>query len=214
MADQKIADEGSPKRYIYSHSDLEHFKASPVRAELLKFIRGAGRTIKGVAYDPSCPLPTDTGCGVASLYGSLHRMADKWTSAFPADASSLGVQHRFGNPAFRGWYNALARRSGDIMKSILRCHVAEIKGSEEMNTEIAMKFGAEAACPSEDIIESASTNPCSSMDASMFEELSAYLKLAFGHPIRLDYGTGHECSFVVFLFALFKVRFVFSSVSP
>eukprot|EP00804_Cyclotella_cryptica_P012197 CCRYP_009885-RB/>CCRYP_009885-RB protein AED:0.21 eAED:0.22 QI:0/0/0/1/0/0/5/0/377 len=37
------------------------------------------------------------------------------------------------------------------------------------------------------------------------EELRAYLHDAFGHPIRIDYGTGHESSFVVFLLALCKI---------
>jgi hypothetical protein len=36
-------------------------------------------------------------------------------------------------------------------------------------------------------------------------ELQAYLHQAFGHEIRLDYGTGHECSFYIFLYALCKI---------
>ena len=27
---------------------------------------------------------------------------------------------------------------------------------------------------------------------------------SFGNPVRLDFGTGHECSFAIFLFCLFK----------
>ena len=30
------------------------------------------------------------------------------------------------------------------------------------------------------------------------EELRAYLHQAFGHPVRIDYGTGHESSFLTF----------------
>jgi hypothetical protein len=36
-------------------------------------------------------------------------------------------------------------------------------------------------------------------------ELAAYLIDAFGHPVRLDFGTGHESSFMVFLYSLFKL---------
>lgn len=36
-------------------------------------------------------------------------------------------------------------------------------------------------------------------------ELQAYLHHAFGHEIRLDYGTGHECSFYIFLYTLCKI---------
>lgn len=27
---------------------------------------------------------------------------------------------------------------------------------------------------------------------------------SFGNPVRLDFGTGHECSFAIFLFCLFE----------
>jgi len=37
------------------------------------------------------------------------------------------------------------------------------------------------------------------------EELRAYLHPSFGHPTRLDYGTGHESSFLIFLYGLCKI---------
>ena len=36
-------------------------------------------------------------------------------------------------------------------------------------------------------------------------ELKVYWEESFGHYERLDYGTGHELNFVVFLFCLFKL---------
>jgi len=38
------------------------------------------------------------------------------------------------------------------------------------------------------------------------EELSAYLLDSFGNATRIDYGTGHEMAFVLFLCGLFKVK--------
>lgn len=29
---------------------------------------------------------------------------------------------------------------------------------------------------------------------------------SFGNPVRLDFGTGHECSFAIFLFCLFEKK--------
>ncbi|RMD40000.1 hypothetical protein DV735_g5117, partial [Chaetothyriales sp. CBS 134920] len=45
------------------------------------------------------------------------------------------------------------------------------------------------------------------------EELKAYLLGSFGSPQRLDYGTGHELSFVAFLACLWKLRF-FTAAAP
>lgn len=39
------------------------------------------------------------------------------------------------------------------------------------------------------------------------DEVSAYLMGSFGSPQRLDYGTGHELSFVAFVGCLWKLGF-------
>jgi serine/threonine-protein phosphatase 2A activator len=55
---------------------------------------------------------------------------------------------------------------------------------------------------------------CLSSDlASAHDELSAYLLGSFGSPQRLDYGTGHELSFLAFLACLWKLSF-FPSQEP
>lgn len=41
--------------------------------------------------------------------------------------------------------------------------------------------------------------------AAAVPELKVYWEEGFGHYERLDYGTGHELSFTVFLFCLFKL---------
>jgi hypothetical protein len=43
-------------------------------------------------------------------------------------------------------------------------------------------------------------------DRQMVTELSYYFHDAFGQPIRLDYGTGHETSFHIFLFLLCQLQ--------
>lgn len=44
-------------------------------------------------------------------------------------------------------------------------------------------------------------------DGAARDEVSAYLLGAFGSPQRLDYGTGHELSFIAFLGCLWKLGF-------
>ena len=39
-------------------------------------------------------------------------------------------------------------------------------------------------------------------------ELSTYLNESFGNDTRIDYGTGHEMNFVIFLHCLFKIEFL------
>jgi len=48
--------------------------------------------------------------------------------------------------------------------------------------------------------------PESLKDASI--ELSPFLCTSFGNETRIDYGTGHETNFVVFLCCLYKLRFI------
>jgi hypothetical protein len=43
-------------------------------------------------------------------------------------------------------------------------------------------------------------------EETIIAELRAYLHQAFGHPTRLDYGTGHESSFLLVIFCLCKLR--------
>jgi serine/threonine-protein phosphatase 2A activator len=43
-----------------------------------------------------------------------------------------------------------------------------------------------------------------SLDESHLEEIGTYFVESFGNEIRIDYGTGHEMTFVMFLMCLFK----------
>jgi hypothetical protein len=45
-------------------------------------------------------------------------------------------------------------------------------------------------------------------------ELASYLVEAFGNPTRLDYGTGHETSFAVFLYALGRAGLLTAADAP
>ncbi|KAI0987209.1 hypothetical protein GJ496_004690 [Pomphorhynchus laevis] len=51
-------------------------------------------------------------------------------------------------------------------------------------------------------------------DVHCVEELSVYLNGSFGSEIRLDYGTGHEMNFAIFLMILFKLNLIDSSCVP
>lgn len=46
----------------------------------------------------------------------------------------------------------------------------------------------------------------SSVDQQNISELVTYFVDSFGNPTRIDYGTGHELSFCMFLCGLYKVN--------
>lgn len=53
----------------------------------------------------------------------------------------------------------------------------------------------------------------SSVDQQNVTELTAYIVDSFGNPTRIDYGTGHELSFCMFLCGLYKVNILKQSDS-
>lgn len=201
-----------PKRYIFNMEDMEQFKNSPAKRQLLSFITALGKsTITSTyAFDLAKPLK-GLSPGMASLHGSLRAIVDNWLNDLPPDANARA---RFGNPVFKQWHKRLTGRSWNIIKSILDCHVqysdflSPDQGVDKFELEQILikcsEVGAKAASE-DDCCSDNSTRSSDSKQDRVITELQPYLLHAFGHEIRLDYGTGHECSFYVFLFALCQI---------
>jgi len=81
---------------------------------------------------------------------------------------------RFGNFAFRKWYEILGERVPDLLKEYLPAEVLQFGGG-------------------------------STGEVSALDELAPYLLGGFGSAQRLDYGTGHELSFLAFLGCIWKL---------
>ncbi|RAL67242.1 hypothetical protein DID88_008011 [Monilinia fructigena] len=82
---------------------------------------------------------------------------------------------RFGNVSFRKWYDILEMRARDLLKKYLPAEVLDFGGSS----------------PDDEV--------------SALDELTSYLLGGFGSAQRLDYGTGHELSFLAFLGCIWKL---------
>lgn len=83
---------------------------------------------------------------------------------------------RFGNVSFRKWYGLVEEKLPALLQEFLSSDI--------------LSFG------------------CQGSDAARItaaDELQVYLLGSFGSPQRLDYGTGHELSFLAFLGALWKL---------
>jgi len=179
-------DDSTPRRHIFTQTDMDAFVASDRRKEIVNFVEAMGKSCaEGAAtYDPKKPLEGLTP-SMASLHGSLEQIVE-WVDEFPP-SNSRAI--RFGNPSFRIWHKQLVTRSSAIITSCL------LARGENLSLEEARQRGKEAAGGS----FPASEDPS-------IKQLSCYLHDGFGQPIRLDYGTGHESSFLVFLLALSKVK--------
>ena len=83
---------------------------------------------------------------------------------------------RFGNVSLRKWYSLVESRTKDLLREHVPQQVLRSRSSTTSPT------GTSAA-----------------------EELQTYLLGSFGSPQRLDYGTGHELSFLAFLGCIWKL---------
>ncbi|RYP92846.1 hypothetical protein DL770_001017 [Monosporascus sp. CRB-9-2] len=82
---------------------------------------------------------------------------------------------RFGNVSFRKWYQLLEERTTGLLRECL--------------PDTVLSFGSES----------------SGDGATALDEIKAYFLGGFGSAQRLDYGTGHELSFLAFLGCLWKL---------
>lgn len=234
-----------PRRYIYNQADMEHFRHSSARKELLSFVSAMGRGLAASSssnsttnattnnpaggYHPLSPLENLTPA-LASLHGSLSCMSKTWMDpncgGIPPD---FKVKARFGNPEFRTWHARLVERSYGVVRCLMDCHVkyssttnataaaGEVDGvdvdglTKEQILKECSEQGYNVASNEGHALflqqhkESSAESPSSSNQEDIIAELRAYLHDSFGHPIRIDYGTGHESSFIVFLLSLCKI---------
>lgn len=86
-------------------------------------------------------------------------------------------QSRFGNPAFRAWMERLHSHWVPEWKQLVLSLSADRKIDQRAQTE------------------------------GIMDELGEYLEQSFGSSVRLDYGTGHELSFLAFLCCCEKLQF-------
>lgn len=181
-----------PTRFIFSDVDLAHFKESTAKKELLRLVGAMGKSCakSDLEYNPEEPL-VGMSPAMASLHGSLRQM-ETWLVDIPPDRS---VQARFGNPSFRAWHARLTERSSSIISCLLACSQTH-GASESYDTTVLQECSEQGFTAAQETAEEQNAT---------VKELTAYWLDAFGHPVRLDYGTGHESSFQIFLFALLKL---------
>ena len=101
---------------------------------------------------------------------------------------------RFGNPAFRSWHSAAVDLIINRIKEITFAHFEE--------KPISFKRGKDLSVP-----EYSDPNDSSIIGIQELNNiLSTYLIESLGNSTRIDYGTGHELNFLLFLYCLEQVN--------
>ena len=201
MEDDKVNVEGAGvKPCIITEWDLQQFKESSIRQEFVSFIRGMGHAIQQQQPPQESEVKVSAlSPAMACLYGFLKQMEDAWLLAIPPEPNTGG---RFGNMAFRTWHKRYMETIPNIFRTILQCHTTYYSQKQpESNPmwEQCFQLGYNVAATG----NTASIKRRNEKEEGWIHELCIYMEYAFGHPIRLDYGTGHETSFYIVLFILY-----------
>jgi len=124
--------------------------------EYLGFILAIGDSIKGRKITEE----VETSAACQNLVVMLGKLSENLKQCSPVE-----MQARYGNPAYRDWFERLENSAEELI-------------SDVVGDQVKAKGGV--------------------------TELKPYLMDSFGNKTRIDYGTGHEMAFVMFLCALFK----------
>lgn len=135
------------KRLITSH-DLYLFNQSETYFKIKKFVTDLSNAVQGCPNSTPCEQ-SDT---IRYMLNTLSRIK-KITCENPSEKNQ---QSRFGNPAFRNFYDAVKEYLGELHREF-------------------------------------------SITNEAVEEVGAYLLESFGDRQRIDYGSGHELSFICWM---------------
>ncbi|OJD13974.1 hypothetical protein AJ78_05634 [Emergomyces pasteurianus Ep9510] len=166
-----------PVPLILSREDHEAFLSSPTYTLILAFIFNLSDSVRfkplsAIEKLPSSPIILK----ILDVLSSIDTLIDKNPSL---DQNGS----RFGNPAFRSFFDDVAAQSPRWQREIMGF------GGDDTTTVTA---AAEAEAEAE-------------TEAAAVDELSTYLVNSFGSRSRLDYGSGHELNFVMWLLCLYQL---------
>ncbi|CAG9863250.1 unnamed protein product [Phyllotreta striolata] len=154
-----------PIKLIKNLEDMMQWDKSEAYFEILGFIYTLNDSVRGKTN-------SDAGDGASQEIESICGLLDilnVWVDEIPP----IQQPQRFGNQAFRDWYNRLKDQAISLLHNVVPSHLFR-------------------AVP----------------------EITVYLVESFGNSIRIDYGTGHELSFIMFLCSFYKIGFLKFSDQP
>ncbi|KAI9791006.1 MAG: Serine/threonine-protein phosphatase 2A activator 1 [Peltula sp. TS41687] len=182
-----------PTKRIHDEQDISHFHNSQAYSSIVTFLfqlnvamfpqhQQPGSRIQAWELDSSQTQFSRPVRKLSALITKLDAIIDE----APPD---LVGPRRFGNVSFRKWYTIVEA----AMPGLLAEHLPdEILSLDRNNDTGGEKQGDDEAEEADKIVRAR-------------DELSAYLLGSFGSAQRLDYGTGHELSFLAFLGGIWRL---------
>ncbi|KAF9112710.1 Serine/threonine-protein phosphatase 2A activator 2 [Mortierella sp. AM989] len=143
-----------PRKEILTKEDLELFHESPTYASLFDFLDALNQSVVGVVSTADC-YESEIVKGILETLDLVNDITEK----YPPET---GHESRFGNPAFRKFYDQVGLSAPTWMEKLVK---------------------PEEAIP----------------------EVAKYFVESWGNRKRIDYGTGHEASFLAWLYCLNKL---------
>lgn len=145
-----------PQKEVKNPMEMARWENSETYYDLLGFVNSICVCIQGKSLSYNCKM--------SPVAEKLHRMLLK-LEKLAIETPPVDQPQRFGNIAFRTWYQKLIDNSSSFLSEVL---------PENLHGAIP--------------------------------EIAPYLLDSFGNQTRIDYGTGHELSFILFLMSLFKIE--------
>lgn len=163
-----------PEKRIHMGDDFTKFKKSSTYLSIMGFIRTLNNSVLGIPTSTQDIYISPAVSDVLGILDSISAIADA-VEPYPSE------RNRFGNKAFRDFHEKFIKASLDLNCALLSKHMAAAFGSDGK------------PLPKEEIEPTV---------RAAAEEIGPYLLDSFGNPVRLDYGTGHELHFVMYLYCL------------
>ncbi|CAG8475567.1 8876_t:CDS:2 [Paraglomus brasilianum] len=146
-----------PRKEILTRDDLAKFHESEAYEEFLNFIVRLNNSVKG--------LPLSTECHVSQVVQHMLEVLNTVNSYCDEIPPLHNKQSRYGNPAFRDFYDRIAKNADEIHENLL-------------------------------------------LPQAAIQEVSRYFIESWGNKKRIDYGTGHEANFAVWLLCFEKLGLI------
>ncbi|XP_037041992.1 serine/threonine-protein phosphatase 2A activator [Bradysia coprophila] len=144
-----------PTKCVKNMGDMAMWEKSEAYYDIVGFINSISNAVQGIkntVYLEQIPVVQK----LLELFEKLSKMVD--------DTPPIDQPQRFGNKAYRDWFEKMKTSAKDLLEDVL---------PEELHPAIV--------------------------------EIGVYFTESFGNSTRIDYGTGHELSFIMFLCCLFKI---------